>query len=75
MREPEVVYIMQNRAEGTRKWITVFGPWSVAETKREAEERAKRFTENSVGWQYRYIPFKEAHGSSWNQNSTRFKQT
>lgn len=58
-REPRVVYILQKHKVGTKGWEICWGTWSTASTKEEGENRAKRFTEESVGWKFRVRPYLE----------------
>lgn len=59
MREPRVVWILEKHKIGVPGWSICYGIWSTASTKIEGKERAKRFTEESVGWKFRVRPFKE----------------
>lgn len=59
MREPRVVWIMERRKVGTRRWEICWGIWSTASTKVQGYARAMGFTEEGIGWKFRVKPFKE----------------
>lgn len=59
MREPRVIWILEKHKVGARGWEICFGLYSTASTKEEGKRRAKRFTEESVGYKFRAVPFVE----------------
>ena len=52
----ETIWIMEKRYLHERQWEVCSGCW-LAGAEKEMKAQAKRFTEESVGWVYRSVPF------------------
>ncbi len=53
----ETIWVMEKKHKSEKEWTVCFGPWPVVRAEKIAQERAKRFTEDSVGWKFRAVPF------------------
>lgn len=53
----DTIWVMEKKHKSEREWTICFGPWLGGDDKKGMQEQAKRFTEDSVGWKFRAVPY------------------